>query len=176
MIDTPNCAIVAGIVFWSMRDRDYGWTLPEHMPRPEVPADNPMSAEKVALGRRLRLADSLHLGVGGSLSLGRGGIRGLLSKLELLLDVVGQLGKHRQAARDVEAADHAGKRPLHAAARRWSPALVQQLLRGGAEVDASSAGPFVDAMRTAFSIFAALCAVGILASLARGRTDARSTD
>jgi cytochrome c peroxidase len=46
-------AIVAGIVFWSMRDRDYGWTLPEHMPRPEVPADNPMSAEKVALGRRL---------------------------------------------------------------------------------------------------------------------------
>ena len=43
---------------------------------------------------------------------------------------------------------------------------------GGAEVDAGSAGPFVDGMRTAFSIFAALCAVGILASLARGRSDA----
>jgi EmrB/QacA subfamily drug resistance transporter len=39
---------------------------------------------------------------------------------------------------------------------------------GDAEVDAGSAGAFVAAMRTAFSIFAGLCAVGILASLARG--------
>ncbi len=42
---------------------------------------------------------------------------------------------------------------------------------GDAEVDAASAGAFVTGMRTAFSIFAALCAVGILASLARGRSD-----
>jgi cytochrome c peroxidase len=31
----------------------YEWTLPRGFPRPAVPADNPMSAEKVALGRRL---------------------------------------------------------------------------------------------------------------------------
>src|SRR3984957_5106081 len=31
----------------------YEWHLPPGFPRPAVPADNPMSAEKVALGRRL---------------------------------------------------------------------------------------------------------------------------
>jgi cytochrome c peroxidase len=31
----------------------YEWQLPPGFPRPAVPADNPMSAEKVALGRRL---------------------------------------------------------------------------------------------------------------------------
>ena len=32
---------------------DYRWTLPRGFPTPAVPADNPMSAAKVALGRRL---------------------------------------------------------------------------------------------------------------------------
>jgi cytochrome c peroxidase len=31
----------------------YIWNLPAGFPRPVVPTDNPMSAEKVALGRRL---------------------------------------------------------------------------------------------------------------------------
>jgi cytochrome c peroxidase len=36
------------------RDGDgYVWTLPEHFPAPSVPADNPMSTEKVELGRHL---------------------------------------------------------------------------------------------------------------------------
>ncbi|MEJ0037258.1 MAG: cytochrome c peroxidase [Gammaproteobacteria bacterium] len=34
-------------------DSDYRWTLPRGFPMPAVPADNPMSAAKVALGRRL---------------------------------------------------------------------------------------------------------------------------
>lgn len=46
-------AVVSGLFLWTMREPDYRWTLPEHMPRPEVPADNPMSAAKVELGRRL---------------------------------------------------------------------------------------------------------------------------
>jgi cytochrome c peroxidase len=33
--------------------QNYEWRLPPGFPRPVVPADNPMSAEKVALGRRL---------------------------------------------------------------------------------------------------------------------------
>ncbi len=32
---------------------DWAWSLPDHVPEPRVPADNPMSAEKVELGRRL---------------------------------------------------------------------------------------------------------------------------
>lgn len=32
---------------------DYAWDLPDWMPRPVVPADNPMTDEKVALGRHL---------------------------------------------------------------------------------------------------------------------------
>ena len=31
----------------------YAWSLPDHFPRPQVPADNPMSAAKVELGRHL---------------------------------------------------------------------------------------------------------------------------
>jgi cytochrome c peroxidase len=31
----------------------YDWPLPDWMPHPPIPADNPMSAEKVELGRRL---------------------------------------------------------------------------------------------------------------------------
>ncbi|MDH5344527.1 MAG: di-heme enzyme, partial [Gammaproteobacteria bacterium] len=33
--------------------REYRWPIPVQMPRPEVPADNPMSDDRVALGRRL---------------------------------------------------------------------------------------------------------------------------
>jgi cytochrome c peroxidase len=32
---------------------DFGWNLPKGFPRPAVPADNPMSAAKVELGRHL---------------------------------------------------------------------------------------------------------------------------
>ncbi len=45
--------LVAGMWYWSVYARDYQWSLPEHMPRPTVPADNPMTDAKVALGRRL---------------------------------------------------------------------------------------------------------------------------
>ncbi len=34
-------------------DQEYAWSLPRGFPRPAVPDDNPMSGEKVALGRRL---------------------------------------------------------------------------------------------------------------------------
>ena len=52
--------------------------------------------------------------------------------------------------------------------------LILKAHLGDAEVDAATAGAFVAGMRTAFTIFAALCAVGILASLARGRGDGRA--
>lgn len=52
--------------------------------------------------------------------------------------------------------------------------LILKAHLGEAEVDAATADAFVAGMRTAFTIFAALCAVGILASLARGRSDART--
>ncbi|MGI9271939.1 MAG: MbnH family di-heme enzyme [Woeseiaceae bacterium] len=45
--------LVAGIAYWSLIEREYQWALAEHMPRPEVPSDNPITVEKVALGRRL---------------------------------------------------------------------------------------------------------------------------
>jgi cytochrome c peroxidase len=45
--------LILGILFWVFIDRDYQWPLAEHMPRPEVPADNPMTVDKVMLGRRL---------------------------------------------------------------------------------------------------------------------------
>lgn len=35
------------------RAEDYAWSLPRGFPQPAVPADNPMSAQKVALGRML---------------------------------------------------------------------------------------------------------------------------
>ncbi|MEL6138399.1 MAG: MbnH family di-heme enzyme [Cyanobacteria bacterium J06628_6] len=37
----------------TVRQTDYEWDLPSWVPRPVVPADNPMSAAKVELGRRL---------------------------------------------------------------------------------------------------------------------------
>jgi MFS family permease len=50
--------------------------------------------------------------------------------------------------------------------------LILKAHLGETEVDAATADAFVAGMRTAFTIFAGLCAVGILASLARGRSDA----
>lgn len=53
-------ALVAGLLlaaasigYLLTRDAAYAWQLPESYPLPLVPADNPMSAEKVELGRRL---------------------------------------------------------------------------------------------------------------------------
>jgi cytochrome c peroxidase len=46
-------ALVAAVWFGVHTDRDYQWPLPEHLPRPPVPADNPMTEAKIALGRRL---------------------------------------------------------------------------------------------------------------------------
>lgn len=46
--------LAAGIVAtMAVRERGYAWHLPAGVPEPPVPADNPMSAAKVALGRRL---------------------------------------------------------------------------------------------------------------------------
>jgi cytochrome c peroxidase len=45
-------AIVA-LAFLSVPERGYRWNLPDGMPRPAVPADNPMSDLKVELGRWL---------------------------------------------------------------------------------------------------------------------------
>ena len=39
--------------FWLLQDQGYDWDIPENLPAPAVPADNPMSAEKVELGRWL---------------------------------------------------------------------------------------------------------------------------
>jgi cytochrome c peroxidase len=38
---------------WPVSAQDWTWELPSHVPAPRVPADNPMSAVKVELGRRL---------------------------------------------------------------------------------------------------------------------------
>lgn len=47
-------AVVALFVFRAHRtDRVWAWDLPEPLPVPAVPVDNPMSVAKVALGRRL---------------------------------------------------------------------------------------------------------------------------
>jgi cytochrome c peroxidase len=49
----PGAAVVVGALLWMLHERAYDWRLAEHLPRPSVPADNPMSAAKIALGRRL---------------------------------------------------------------------------------------------------------------------------
>lgn len=48
-----GAALAVSALYWLLQERDYQWSLPEQMPRPAVPADNPMSEAKVALGRRL---------------------------------------------------------------------------------------------------------------------------
>ena len=45
-------ALAAGF-YWFARHQPYKWHLPEEMPAPAVPSDNPMSAQKVELGRWL---------------------------------------------------------------------------------------------------------------------------
>ena len=45
-------AIGAATLWWS-EGRDYQWQIEANLPLPEVPTDNPMSAIKVELGRRL---------------------------------------------------------------------------------------------------------------------------
>jgi cytochrome c peroxidase len=45
--------LVIAIAWWWTRDADFDWRLPQGVPPPEVPADNPMSRAKVELGRWL---------------------------------------------------------------------------------------------------------------------------
>jgi cytochrome c peroxidase len=45
--------LLAGITWWAVTDRGYVWHIGAHLPRPEVPDDNPMTEIKVELGRRL---------------------------------------------------------------------------------------------------------------------------
>ena len=45
---TAGLAVAAGLM-----GADFDWSLPKGFPRPRVPADNPMSAAKVELGRYL---------------------------------------------------------------------------------------------------------------------------
>jgi cytochrome c peroxidase len=46
-------AVIGMVVFSGCFSRDYQWELPDGVPLPFVPADNPMSEAKVQLGRRL---------------------------------------------------------------------------------------------------------------------------
>jgi cytochrome c peroxidase len=46
-------ALVVAALLWKFNERDYQWPLPENLPRPTVPASNPMTPAKVVLGRRL---------------------------------------------------------------------------------------------------------------------------
>lgn len=46
-------ASLLGLIISSCGQPDYDWQLADDMPRPAVPEDNPMSAVKVELGRRL---------------------------------------------------------------------------------------------------------------------------
>ncbi len=43
----------AVVVWWRWPAAAYDWPIAEHLPRPDVPIDNPMSAAKVELGRHL---------------------------------------------------------------------------------------------------------------------------
>lgn len=45
--------LLSVLVAWPVAAQDWNWQLPSHVPEPRVPADNPMSAAKVELGRRL---------------------------------------------------------------------------------------------------------------------------
>lgn len=46
-------AAAAFVIVWLARDAAWNWELPPDIPAPQVPADNPMSAAKVELGRWL---------------------------------------------------------------------------------------------------------------------------
>lgn len=54
--------------WWLLHDPAYHWEIAEGMPTPDVPADNPMSEAKVALGRRLFY--DTRLSINGSTSCG----------------------------------------------------------------------------------------------------------
>jgi len=45
--------LIGAVGLWWSETRDYRWQIDPSLPLPEVPADNPMSAIKVELGRRL---------------------------------------------------------------------------------------------------------------------------
>lgn len=55
--DTTATALEPTVLNWTYpadtASADWPWALPAHMPAPRVPADNPMNAAKVALGRLL---------------------------------------------------------------------------------------------------------------------------
>lgn len=44
---------LAAAVYWLFGPEEYAWRLPDDMPAPVIPADNPMSTQKVELGRWL---------------------------------------------------------------------------------------------------------------------------
>jgi cytochrome c peroxidase len=46
-------AVIAAVAFSALFSREFEWRLPDGVPLPMVPPDNPMSDEKVALGRHL---------------------------------------------------------------------------------------------------------------------------
>ena len=46
-------AVIAAVAFSALFTREFEWRLPDGVPLPMVPPDNPMSDEKVALGRHL---------------------------------------------------------------------------------------------------------------------------
>lgn len=50
---TATAALVLAALWWLRIEGDYAWQVPAPYPVPGVPADNPMSDVKVALGRRL---------------------------------------------------------------------------------------------------------------------------
>src|SRR5580692_6030409 len=49
----PGLLLTAALPLHAVHAGDFAWQLPRGFPTPAVPADNPMSAAKVALGRRL---------------------------------------------------------------------------------------------------------------------------
>ena len=55
IIGVVTVALLAGVTWWRLgtTPKPYAWHLPAEMPAPRVPADNPMSAVKVELGRWL---------------------------------------------------------------------------------------------------------------------------
>lgn len=46
-------AVLIAAVWWRLADKDYVWRLPDDVPAPVVPADNPITDAKVELGRWL---------------------------------------------------------------------------------------------------------------------------
>ena len=59
-------ALAGGLSWWALRDGGYAFELPAGWPAPAVPDDNPMTAVKVELGRRLFYDE--RLSVDGSMS------------------------------------------------------------------------------------------------------------